>query len=124
MISYDKESGQVEFALNPYYKGNYEGVKPVIDTITLVPVLPETMIDQLKSGEVCLLNKCVDGQVILVGMALTADGFGMKNYARIGYGFCAFANEHGLELRRTLLVGKGAGSYAVQGRASGHCLQL
>lgn len=95
MISYDKESGQVQFALNPYYKGNYEGVKPVIDTITLVPVLPETMIDQLKSGEVGLLNKCVDGQVILDGMALTADGFGMKNYARIGYGFCAFANEQG-----------------------------
>ena len=88
MISYDKESGQGELALNPYYKGNYEGVKPVIDTITLVPVLPETMIDQLKSSEVGLLNKCVDGQVILDGMALTADGFGMKNYARIGYGFC------------------------------------
>ncbi len=95
LASYDAESGQVEFALNPYYKGNFEGVKPVIDTLTLVPVQPETMIDQLQSGEVGLLNKCVDGQVILDGMALTADGFGMKNYARLGYGFCAFANEQG-----------------------------
>lgn len=75
-----------------------------------MPVLPETMIDQLKSGEVGLLNKCVDGQVILDGMALTADGFGMKNYAR-----------HWLRLLRLC---QRAGSYAVQGCASGHCLQL
>jgi len=42
--AYDRASGNVDFAINPYYKGNYEGVKPVIDTLTLVPVVPETMI--------------------------------------------------------------------------------
>lgn len=95
LTAYDAESGQVDFAINPYYKGNYEGVVPVIDTITLVPVLPETMIEQLASGEVDLLNKCVDSDVILGGMALAADGITSRNYARLGYGFCAFACEAG-----------------------------
>ncbi len=95
LTEYDRESGRVEFALNPYYKGNYEGVKPMIDTLTLVPVLPETMIAQLESGEIDLLNKCVDQKVILDGMGLTGQGFAMENYARIGYGFCAFACEKG-----------------------------
>ena len=95
LTAYDEESGQVDFAINPYYKGNYEGVVPVIDTITLVPVLPETMIDQLASGEIDLLNKCVDSDVILGGMALANQGITNRNYARLGYGFCAFACEMG-----------------------------
>ena len=76
-------------------RDSYEGVVPVIDTITLVPVLPETMIDQLASGEIDLLNKCVDSDVILGGMALANQGITNRNYARLGYGFCAFACEMG-----------------------------
>ena len=93
LTAYDAESGQVDFAINPYFKGNYEGVKPVIDTITLVPVLPETMVAQLESGEIDLLNKCVDSDVILGCMALSQQGIDTRNYARLGYGFCAFACE-------------------------------
>ena len=96
LVSYDAESGVVDFALNPYYKGNYEGVKPVIDTVTLVPVEAETMIRQLESGEVDVLNKCVEQSVILGGMQLAAgEDFAMTNYARLGYGFCAFSCEQG-----------------------------
>ncbi|MEG1194582.1 MAG: ABC transporter substrate-binding protein [Clostridia bacterium] len=95
LLAYDRETGRVEFELNPYYKGNYEGVKPIIDTLSLVPVLPETMIAQLKNREVDLLNKCVDQSVILEGMGLVNNDFAMTNYARIGYGYCAFACEKG-----------------------------
>lgn len=96
LTAYDAESGQVDFAINEYFKGNYEGVVPVIDTITLVAVLPETMVDQLASGEVDLLNKCVDSDVILGAIGLSAQGgVVQKNYARLGYGFCAFACEQG-----------------------------
>ena len=35
LTSFDSASGELHFKLNPYYKGNYEGVKPVIDTLTL-----------------------------------------------------------------------------------------
>ncbi len=96
LVSYDAETGVVEFALNPYYKGNCEGVKPVIDTVTLVPVTTENMISKLESGEVDALNKCVDQSVIMAGMQLAAGGdFEMTNYARLGYGFCAFSCEQG-----------------------------
>ncbi|MBQ8130301.1 MAG: hypothetical protein IJ175_08640 [Clostridia bacterium] len=94
LTGYDRAGGVVDFALNPYYKGNYEGVKPVIDTITLVPVLPEDMVAKLESGEVGLLNKCVDASVIDEGIELTGRGpFDRVNYARLGYGFCAFSCE-------------------------------
>ena len=97
LTSYDATSGQVDFALNPYYKGNYQGVKPIIDTLTLVHVTPDTMVEKLESGEVDLLNKCVGQAVDNAGLALAgASGdIDMESYARIGYGFCAFACEKG-----------------------------
>lgn len=95
LTGYDPESGRVDFALNPYYKGNYEGVKPIIDTLALVPVSTDTMLTQLESGEVDVLNKCVDSSVITQGMGMMSNGVAMTSYARIGYGFCAFACEQG-----------------------------
>lgn len=94
LVSYDFESGVVEFEINPYYKGNYEGVKPWIDTVTLVPVLPENVIQKLEDGEIGLFNKAVDSDVILDGFRLVGEGgFEMENYPRMGYGFCAFSTE-------------------------------
>ena len=95
LTEYDADSGLLEFALNPYYKGNYEGVKPVIDTLTLAPVTEDTMMADLQSGQIDLLNKCVSGDVITEGLALRAQGYYAKNYARLGYGYCAFACEKG-----------------------------
>ena len=94
LTGYDFETGVVDFEINPYYKGNYEHVKPVIDYITLVPVLPENVIGKLESGEIDLFNKAVDAVVIQDGFGLIADGgFEMENYPRMGYGFCAFSTE-------------------------------
>lgn len=94
LVSYDFDSGVVEFEINPYYKGNYEHVKPDIDFITLVPVLPNNMIQKLESREVDLLNKTVDSKVILDGFRLIGEGgYTMENYPRMGYGFCHFSTE-------------------------------
>lgn len=96
LTGYDRENGIVDFEINPYYKGNYEHVKPVIDTITLVPVYPEDMMEKLKNGEVDLINKTVDAKNINKGIALVGQGgFTMENYLRMGYGFCAFSTEKG-----------------------------
>lgn len=95
LVSYDRESGTVEFEINEFYVGNYEGVRPVIDTVTLVPVLPQEMKEKLESGEVDLLNKVVDGDVVNGLRPLLNDGYSLLNYARLGYGFCAFACEQG-----------------------------
>ncbi len=95
LTAYDAATGRVDFRLNPYYKGNYEGVKPVIDTLTLLPAKADTMIADLTSGAFDLLNKCVDKHVIEQGLALRGQGYTTVNYARMGYGFCAFACEKG-----------------------------
>lgn len=95
LAGYNAATGQVDFQLNPYYKGNYEGVKPVIDTLTLLPANADTMVQQLRDGEFDLLNKCVDAKVILQGLELRGQGFSAANYARLGYGFCSFACEKG-----------------------------
>ena len=60
LVSYDRESGTVEFAINEFYVGNYEGVRPVIDTVTLVPVLPQDMKEKLESGEITLAHEPLD----------------------------------------------------------------
>ena len=110
LTAYDEGSGQVDFAINPYYKGNYEGVVPVIDTITLVPVLPETMMEQLENGEVDLLNKCVDSDVILSWHGPRAAGHRQPQLRPPRVRF----------LRLCLRAGR----HAVREGAPGHCLQL
>ena len=95
LTGYDAATGQVDLQRNPYYKGNYEGVKPVIDTLTLLPAQTDTMVQALSDGKFDLLNKCVDASVITEGLALRGQGFSAENYARQGYGFCSFACEKG-----------------------------
>lgn len=95
LTGYDAATGQVDFKLNPYYKGNFEGVKPVIDALTLLPATTDTMVQALKDRQFDLLNKCVDATVIVKGLELRGQGFSAENYARLGYGFCAFSCEKG-----------------------------
>ncbi len=56
LVSYDRESGTVEFAINEFYVGNYEGVRPVIDTVTLVPDAAAGHEGEVGSGEIDLLE--------------------------------------------------------------------
>ena len=67
----------------------------MIDTVTLVPVLPQDMKEKLESGEIDLLNKVVDGDVVNSMRPMLSEGYSLLNYARLGYGFCAFACEQG-----------------------------
>ncbi|MDO4484375.1 MAG: ABC transporter substrate-binding protein [Clostridia bacterium] len=94
-LSWDSDAGTVEFEINHFYKGNYEGVKPYIDEITLVYAPTATMVDRLASGEVNLLNKCVDGTVILDAIGRQMDDVKNYNYARLGYGYLAVSCEKG-----------------------------
>ncbi|MDO4484019.1 MAG: ABC transporter substrate-binding protein [Clostridia bacterium] len=96
LVAYDAASGQVEFERNVLYKGNYEGAKPAIDTVTLVPVLQSSMIDDLLSGKVDLLNKVASENTIKQARkTLNNNRFKFQSYARLGYGFVAIACEQG-----------------------------
>ena len=91
--SYDRETGIVEFKINEYYAGNWEGVVPMIDYVTLKPAAIDTMIQEMLDGTIDVLNKVVDGDVILQGMTELVDGYGMLNYPRLGYGYIGLSIE-------------------------------
>ena len=93
LTSYDGQTA--EFALNTYYKGDYKGIKPTISRLTYKTVKNEDMLEALKSGEVGLLNKCVNINVLRDGIQLVGeqDLFMMSNYARSGLSYIAFCCE-------------------------------
>ena len=92
LTSWDGETA--EFALNPYYKGNENGIQPVIETLTYVPVDNETMMDQLAAGQVDLLDKVVRADNVQRGMEMYAEGgFSSANYPRLGLSYISFACE-------------------------------
>ena len=97
--AYDAATGTVDFAINEFYKGNWEGIKPWIDTVTLVEGKINTMVRKLQDGEIGLINKAVDGDVILEAMAARTNGamIDWSNYARLGYGYLAVACEQGAQ---------------------------
>lgn len=89
LVSYDGDVA--EFEINEYYKGDAEGVKPSIQHLTFKTVTNETMMDQLLTGELGLVNKTVNSESIMQGMAGVGTGtLAMGNYARIGYSFISY----------------------------------
>lgn len=89
LVSFDGETA--EFVINEYYKGDAQGVKPTIQRLTFKTVANETMMQQLLSGELGLVNKTVQADSIMQGMAGVGTGtLAMGNYARIGYSFISY----------------------------------
>ena len=92
--SYDAQTHTATLSINPYFKGDAYGCVPSIQTLVFKPVSPSTMIDELRNGEVDLLNKCTSANVIMQGRELAAgDGFSAANYPRSGYSFISFSCE-------------------------------
>lgn len=94
LTAYDRESGEASFQRNEYYLGNFEGETPQIETIRFVNVTNENLLDRLASGEIDIVNKVTDGQVIDAYMASGMSNLDSVNYPRSGYGFMAFACEN------------------------------
>ncbi len=96
LTSYDEEARVAQFEINEYYLGNYEGQKPVIPELEYRQVSNEEAIGKLLSGEIGLLNKGTDSEVIAAGLEQFAqDALGSQNYPRSGLGFISFACEQG-----------------------------
>lgn len=89
LVSFDGVTA--EFEINEYYKGNAEGLVPTIPYITYKTVSNETMMDELASGELGLINKVVNADSIMNGLGLVGEGEAqMSSYARVGYSFISF----------------------------------
>lgn len=112
LSSFDWDTRTAVFKINEQYKGNSAGETPTIPRIVFRTVSPDTMIDELANGEVDLLHKCVQADVIDAGLALTGEdaGYSATNYARSGYSFISFNCER-----------PATGSQAVR-QAIAHCL--
>lgn len=93
LTSWDGEVA--EFAINPYYKGNAEGEKPSIPTLTYTLAQNETEVEDLVSGKFDLLNKVTRADVVSGCIAQIAEdrNIGMTNYPRSGLSYISFACE-------------------------------
>ena len=65
-------------------------VKPSIEKIAFTEADNDTLIQQLKDGELHLVNKVVYGPTILEGMQAGGEGVRFQNYPRIGLAFLTF----------------------------------
>jgi hypothetical protein len=84
------------FKANRAYMGNYEGQRPLIDEVTLVPVKNAEALSKLEAGELNIINKISDNAVIAEGVELYggAEAEDLQLPA-LGQGFIGFANEQG-----------------------------
>lgn len=94
LTAFDWETRTANFEINEAYKGNSKGQVPQIQRLVFKTVENDTMIEQLLSGEVGLLNKCVNAETLNEGMQLVAENaISVSNYARSGYSFISYACE-------------------------------
>ena len=94
LVSFDGD--KVELTVNEAYKGNSDGIKPEIASLTFKEVNNDTMVDEFASGDVGLLNKCVSMNALLEAMKLVQshpDVYTMSNYPRTGLSFMSFCCE-------------------------------
>ena len=99
LVSYDAEAHSAVFEVNPNYLGNFEGRLPAIDRIVFKQVFNDTLLEELESGEVDVVNKVTAGEVITAGLALAGaedSAVNAANYLRAGYGFIGLACEYGV----------------------------
>ena len=86
------EDGVAKFEINPQYKGNSKGQKPLIPKVTMLSMPSDKMVEAYQNGEVTLLNKVSDGKTIVTLQAAAADDDAQTsaNYARTGLSFISF----------------------------------
>ncbi len=88
------EGHTVTLEANPFFKGDSDRVIPMIKKLKLVPVTDENMMDMLSSGQVGVLNKVVQADLINEGMNLKETGnYAFINYPRVGMTQISFSCE-------------------------------
>lgn len=94
LLSYDSQTHVAEFEINPHYMGNYEGQIPSIPRLRFQGIRNQDIHRQIAQGQVDMVNKVTDGEVIDEALVLAKDGYlSFSSYPRTGSGFLAIANE-------------------------------
>ena len=93
---WDEGNSEATLLANPEFQGNFEGVKPTIETIVYRLLVQETQLNQLKKGEVDVLSAITGGNDTKAALAVV-DGtnFSEVHYQRAGYGKIEFECDFG-----------------------------
>ena len=88
LTAYDAATGTVDFEINEYYKGSYDGTKPSFEKVELVCIAQGDMVDAFKNGTVDILNKVSSyDNVVALTEAADASGARVMSYSRLGLAF-------------------------------------
>ena len=92
ITKWDPATSQCTLTINPNYAGNFEGVKPSIETIVIVRAQDATWADQLATGGMDMYCGLTDGNDINTLMDMIDNGaaFTAQKYDRAGYGKIQF----------------------------------
>lgn len=93
---FDKGTLQYTLKKNDKFLGDHAGQTAQIDTIILKKVETGTMMDELRTGAVDMLNEIGDGDLIIEGLDMVeTGGFAKADFPRNGYGYIHFVCDHG-----------------------------
>ncbi len=96
--SYDSADKSAVLKKNEYYKGNYEGVVPSIETVIYKKVITTTQLEDLKSGNIDVISGITGGDETNEALALadSSDGaYVYTHYSRAGYGKLGMRCDYG-----------------------------
>jgi peptide/nickel transport system substrate-binding protein len=94
LYDFDTQTSTATLVKNPYYKGNYEGQKPSIDTIVFKYVTTATQLQSLLNGEIDLIESVSGGDAIIAGLQEVAYGkINFSTFSRNGYGLLSFHSD-------------------------------
>jgi peptide/nickel transport system substrate-binding protein len=96
LVEFDQAALTATVKINPNYAGNFEGVKPSVETVIIVKANQETMLDALKTGSIDFLSTLTDGDQVNAALDMEeAGGFKTVSYERNGYGKLMFQCDFG-----------------------------
>ena len=96
--AYNASDKSATLKLNPYFKGNYEGTKPQIETVVYKKIISETQLEDLRAGGVDCLSAITGGAATNEAIAMadgSNGGFVYTHYSRAGYGKLGFRADFG-----------------------------
>ena len=110
VTNWDKSSLSATLKLNPKFKGDANGVKPSIETITYIKMVDETQSAQLQNGELDILADITGGSATDAALAIVDANpgkFSSTYYDRAGYGKLGFRADFGpvsfVEVRQAIM---------------------
>ena len=95
LTSYDETTHVVTLEKNPNYAGNFEGQIPAIETIEIRCVTGDSWVEDLKNGDIHLVDTVESASAANQAVELIDDGAAlvMDEFDRTGYGKIQFATD-------------------------------